>query len=66
MRNNKLEIALIETGKEAEKVGIPSVADLDEQYQALHNAILSDDLKAIRQHGRALGAMVVKIIVERC
>lgn len=62
----KLQTALIEIGKEAEKLkGTPTASNMAKALIQLDKAIQAGDLVKIRRHSRELCAMVVKMMVEK-
>jgi hypothetical protein len=60
----KLQTALIEIGKEANKI-TPTDSDIDHCHTKLQEAITKGDIRGQRKYGRMLAAMVVKWMVER-
>lgn len=60
----KLHTALIEIGKEANKIN-PNESAIDHCHAKLQEAIYKGDLRGQRKYGRMLAAMVVKWMVER-
>ena len=64
--NRKLQSALIETGKEVEAIKeTPYLIDMDDKFELLKTAIMSDDMRMMRKYGREMSAMVIKFMVER-
>lgn len=60
----KLQTALIEIGKEANKI-TPTPSDIDHCHAKLQETITKGDMKSQRKYGRMLAAMVVRWMVER-
>lgn len=68
MYQRKLQSALIDTGKAVEAMKgqpTPDEGDLILTLHWLQNAMQKNDMRAMRKHARELGAMVVKLQVER-
>jgi hypothetical protein len=63
---NKLQSALIETGKEVEGIkGTPSITDMDDKFEQFKIAAIHNDMRKMRKYGRQMAAMVIKFMIEK-
>lgn len=62
----KLRPLLIDVGHEIESMETPSIADIRRVLDGLEQAMVDDDLVAVRAIGTKLAAMVGKVVVSRC
>lgn len=62
----KLQTALIETGKKVESMNqVPSLAEMEDSFESFKTAILNNDMKRQWLFGRQLTAMVTKHMIEK-
>jgi hypothetical protein len=66
MNKRKLQTALIEAGKEAEAIrDTPSLAEMEDKFERLKTAILSNDMRKMRLYGRQMTAYITRFMIDR-
>jgi len=62
---NKLQTALIETGKEVERIPVPTLEVMQNEFADFKEAVIEGRTRDIRYRGRRVAAMITKYLIEK-